>query len=223
MDRTNANGSAKRTHTGADTPFSVYMRGMDDYACTTRAMALLLAKLASAIGIGIVIGVFCYFCYGTGANTVSLSADYAKARAFTSFSSLLEYAQFFGVWFLHHAVWLFAALPLSLTVYPMLGAGLLCVVRGAVAGFSVCVLSGRFSLFSVGCAMIQGALCALLAVACAKSVRYAARRRALTVGSSVQFSLPWLCGNVAPALTGILLCLMAQICGMLLVSAFCCF
>lgn len=223
-EQTTSRGQARGQHSGeTETPLALFASGMKRYALAGTAQAKTLAKLAAAAGVGIVIGVFCYWYLGTSADRELLMEDYAHLRAFVSYESVRDYAVFFSDWFCHHAVWLFCVLPLALTVYPGCFCALLCAARGMTAGFSVCTVSGGFSLFTVYYAAAQGALCVFLLMACAKGVAYAGYRRALPRTGHRQFSLVWLCGDLSPMLCGILFAAAAQMTGMLLVSAVCCF
>ena len=204
-------------------PAAWFFAGMRRFALAGKEHTVVMAKLAAAAGIGIFIGVFCYFFFGAQANQTAFAADYAAMRAFLSYPSVSAYIQFIAGWFCHHAVWFLGAMFAALTVYPGFFCAFLCALRGVIAGFSVCALSNGFSLFGVFYAAAQGALCAFLLMACTKAITYAKERRALPRTGHKQWTLYWMCGDVAPLLCGILFPCAAQICGMLLISAVCCF
>ncbi len=206
------------TKTAAFSVGTCFGEGMTRYALNSRTATVQLAKLAASVSVGIFIGVICRFLVGETVNVPLLSEDYIHTRAFSSYAELSTYMRFFADWFTHHGWWLLAVLPLSLTLYPTAALHLLCMLRGVCAGFSVCCLSGGFSVFAVCYAAMQGALCVFLIMACVKGICYAARRQALPRGSLKQFSIPFLCGDTAPFLCGISFALSAQGLGMLLVS-----
>ncbi len=200
----------------------VFHDGMTRYALKKHDAAMTLSRLAAFTALGICVGVFCFFLWGEGADTGLLAAEYVRRRAWSSFADAAAYTAFFCDWFCHHAWWILFVIPLALTVYPFAALSLLCVLRGMTSGFSVCSLSGGFSVFGIAYAAMQGALCALLVMAAAKGVLYAGRRSALPRGSHRQFSLPFLCGDTAPFLCGVLFALSAQGIGMLIISGICC-
>ncbi|MGM9624122.1 MAG: hypothetical protein ACI3XM_00310 [Eubacteriales bacterium] len=223
MNRTKTGQTHAYTTSNGDTPGIRFRAGMERYALARREQAQSLAFLAAIAGIGICIGVFCYFFFGRPADADVLARDYMSVRAFSSYPSLKTYTDFFCGWYCHHLIWLLAVLPAVLTVYPVCFCAVLCAARGAAAGFTVCMLSDGFSAFTVYLAAAQGALCAFLFMACAKGICYAKNRRLLPRGVYKQFSLAWIAGDFAPMLCGILFSAAAQLLGMLFVSAVCCF
>ncbi len=200
---------------------TAFYDGMTRYALTRRNAGVTLTKFAAMTALGILIGIFCFFCAQNDANATWLSRDYIRTRAFSSYRDVHAYTVFFADWFCHHAVWILAVLPLCLTVYPTAALTVLCVVRGMTAGYAVSCLSGGFSVFAVFFAAMQGALCALLLMASTKGMLYAARRRGLARTGYKQFSLPFLLGDTLPFLCGLLFALGAQGIGMLAVSGIC--
>lgn len=224
MDRTYANGYTHRTQRSADSPGQQFFAGMEAYALSRPEQKTVLCKLGAASLIGLLSGIFWYFLSqdgGTSADTVRLCEDYLALRAYSSYPTTAAYMSFFCAWFFHHAGMLFFALLTAVTQYPTVFCALLCAVRGAMSGYAVCTLSGAFSVFTVCCTLTQGALCALLMLVCAKCVRYGTNRRRLPPDRHRQFTLPWLLGEAAPLLCGLLFALGTLLAGLLALSGIC--
>jgi len=200
-----------------------FMDGMHAYALARPEQLSTVCRLSASAAVGILLGIFCFYYTDAApiADVQSAAHDYVTARAFSAYSSLRTYLIFFSAWFFHHA--LPALLPLFtvITVYPRPLCHILTVLRGVLCGFSVCTLTGTFSVFTVYFTVAQAVLCAECIYLCTKCIRYASRRHRISPQSAKPFSVQRLLSETAPTAAAVLLTLTAQALGQLLISCIC--
>ena len=201
----------------------MFADGMQSFALSRPAQLHTLFRLSSAAVTGILLGIFCFYFFGTKPISVTetAAAEYIGSRAFTSFASLREYLAFFSAWFSHHALPQLLPLVTVITVYPLPLCYLISALRGMLCGFSVCMLTGGFSIFSVYMTFAQTSLCALCIYLGTKCICFTAHRGKHANSGAPGISLPWLLGEAAPLAVAVLLTLTALAVGQLLVSVVC--
>ena len=214
--------SKQQTRNEATSSFErIFMDGMHAYAVSRPGQLALLCRFSAAAIIGVLLGIFCFYFFGISpiSDTQTAARDYLALRSFSSYDTMKAYLSFFGAWFSHHALLTVLPLLTVITVYPIPLCCLITALRGMLCGFSVCMLTGRFSVFTVYMTFAQAALCALCIYLCIKCSRYA---KARANRSGVGFlSLPWLLGNVSPLAAAHLLALSAIALGQLLIACGC--
>lgn len=200
-----------------------FMSGMQTYAVSRPEQLHTLCKLSAAALLGILIGIFSYFFLDAEpiADIRQAADDYIAARAFSSYGSLRAYLTFFSTWFFHHALPTVLPLCTVITVYPTVLCQIIAFLRGFLCGFTVCTLTGTFSVFSVYMTFAQTALCALCVYLGTKCTRYAARRAKLPPQSHPEQTLRWLLTDIAPLTAAVLITLSTLAFGQLLISCVC--
>ncbi len=202
-----------------------FFAGMERYSCFQAVNAERLFLCAAYVGCGICAGILLFLLCGERADSDTISSVYWSARAFTSYSSPIEYFTFLAGWFWHHAGWLAAACFFAMTVHPQLFCGILGFFRGISTAFGICVLSGTFSAFAIYDAVMQSAALALLLMMSAKSICHAEERRKITQKdpntSLLNPSFLW--GAALPLCANFLLCAGTLVTGQLIISAAACF
>ena len=197
------------------------------YACTQPEQAKTLCILAAAGVSGVLAGVLCFLAFGERASAEDFAAFYRAARAFTAYETAGAYLSYFAGWFCRYAVRIGGVLFCACTFYPLAGVSLFCFVRGLTSGFGVCALGGRFSVFCVFYASVQGALLCLLGMVGAKSVSYVRHKTdRIRKGNAVRGLLcdpAWISGELLPLLAGTASALGILVFGLLAVSGIACF
>ena len=217
------NAKNRQTQNQDTTVGRLFSDGMYAYALSRPAQLHTLFRLSAAAVTGILLGMFCFCFFGTApiADAKTAVSDYTVSRAFSSYGSVREYLSFFSAWFSHHAVLTLLPALTVITVCPLPLCYLITALRGILCGFSVCMLTGTFSAFTVYMTLAQTALCALCIYLCTKCVRYTAQRDQAKRRQQRIFSLPWLISEAAPLAVSHLLALTALAAGQLLISCVC--
>ncbi len=197
--------------------------GMHRYALCEPTQRKNLCVLSAMGCLGLLLGIFCFFFFDVQADVQAFSVDYFSKRAFLSYPTLRDYCVFLSAWFWHCAKILFCALLCTCTVYPFIFCAGLCILRGAMASFAICMFAQQYHAAVILYILVQSALTAILVMFCVKCIRYADKRRALPPNQYRQFSLPWLLSETAPLLMGLLFACSALLFGMLALSAVSCF
>ena len=223
MEQTSREGYRKKQNQDTPTVGRLFTDGMHAYALTRPAQLYTLFRLSAAAVTGILLGIFCFYFFGSApiADARITTAEYIGSRAFSSYGSMREYLSFFSAWFSHHAVLTLLPVITVITVYPLPLCYLITALRGLLCGFSVCMLTGAFSVFTVYMTFAQTALCALCIYLCTKCVRYTEQRDKTSRQPQHRFSLPWLFSEAAPLAAAHLLALTALALGQLLISCVC--
>lgn len=200
----------------------LFSEGMYAYALSRPTQLHTLFRMSAAAVTGILLGMFCFYFFGTApiADAKTAVSDYTVSRAFSSYGSVREYLSFFSAWFSHHAVLTILPIISVISVCPQALCYLITALRGILCGFSVCMLTGTFSVFTVYMTLAQTALCALCIYLCTKCVRYTAQRDRASRQQRI-FSLQWLISEAAPLAVSHLLALSALAAGQLLISCVC--
>ncbi len=199
----------------------LFSDGMHAYALTRPTQLHTLFRLSAAAVTGILLGIFFFYFFGTApiADAETAVSEYTVSRAFSSYGSVREYLSFFSAWFSHHAFLTLMPVITVISVCPLTLCYFITALRGILCGFSVCMLTGTFSAFTVYMTLAQTALCALCIYLCTKCVRYTAQRD--RTSQQQRFSLPWLISEAAPLAAAHLLALSALALGQLLISCVC--
>ena len=201
----------------------LFSDGMHAYALTHPAQLHMLFRLSAAAVTGILLGIFCFYFFGAEpiSDSETAAAEYIGSRAFSPYGSMREYLSFFSAWFSHHAFPTLLPVITVITVYPLPLCYLITALRGILCGYSVCLLTGTFSVFTVYMTLAQTALCALCIYLCTKCIRYTAQRQKNAQQKQSRLSLPWLFSEAAPLAASHLLALTALALGQLLISCVC--
>ena len=222
MDHAQKHRTHRTGYSSAASYFDRIAESMQSYALARPEQLHTLCRLSASAVLGILIGIFCFFIGDTAAleSADSASAAYTASRSFSAYSSLQEYLSFFAAWFFHHAWQMMLPLISLVTVIPAALCHAAVLFRGILCGYTVCMLTGGFSLFSVGLTLALGASCALCVYVGTKVLRYVRHRRKRPSDRPI-CSLPWLCSEIAPLTASVLLALSALAAGLLAISCIC--
>ena len=221
MDHAQKHGTQGTGYSSAASYCDRFSEGMLSYAIARPDQLHTMFRLSASAVLGILIGIFCFFI---GAPVVLQSADaaaaYTASRSFSAYPTMQDYLSFFAAWFFHHAWQTIMPLVCLITVIPVTLCHAAVLVRGMICGYTVCMLTGGFSLFSVGLTLALGASCALCIYVGTKVLCYVRHRRKRPHGRT-SCSLPWLCAEIAPLTVSVLLALSALAAGLLAISCLC--